>query len=256
MTDRGDQHSPSKIRDIEPDLLLDGRVLLAQPKFGYRAAIDPVLLAASLSVRPGERVLDLGCGVGAAALCLAARCSNADIVGLEREPELIAIARQNATANATGFQVFEGDVRWPPAALAPESFDQVLCNPPYHAARTTQPSPDALRRVANRESEAKLLDWVATALRLLKPRGRLTLIHRADRLGDLFACLNDGFGELTVFPLWPHRGQEAKRIILRARKGSATPSRVLSGLVLHETHGGFTKECDAVLRGGQGLHLG
>jgi len=237
------------------DRLLDGRVVLRQPVAGYRSAIDPVFLAAAVPAHPGERVLDLGCGVGAALLCLLARVPGLQMVGLELDAELARAAGDNARRNGHGDRVLAiaGDMRRPPPRLAPGSFDHVLCNPPQHAAERTRPAADAARARANREGDAGVVDWVATAAAMVRPKGSVNFVHRADRLDELLGALHGRLGEIVVFPLWPGGGRPAKRVILRARKGVATPLVLLPGLVLHEADGSFTAAAEAVLRGGQAL---
>ncbi|MGF1608089.1 MAG: tRNA1(Val) (adenine(37)-N6)-methyltransferase [Kiloniellales bacterium] len=247
--------SPGVSPGISEDRLLGGRLLLRQPVEGYRVAIDPVLLAAAVPAAPGERALDLGCGVGAAALCLARRVAGVLVDGLEREPLLVRLARENAALNdlADAVRVFEGDVRTPPVgmragALAPERHDHVLCNPPYLERGAATPSPKVLRAAANLESEATLGDWVAAALGMARPGGSVSFIHRADRLDALLAVLADGAGEAVVFPLWPKDGKPAKRVIVRAWKGRAGGYVTAPGLVLHQADGRFTDAAEAVLR--------
>ncbi len=236
--------------EVSEDRLLGGRVRLRQPKGGYRVAIDPVLLAASIRARPGERLADLGCGVGAAALCLLVRLPGIEVVGLEIQDELAALARANASANGLGeaFRVFAGDVRDPPPALAAGSFDQVLCNPPYHRAAAGRPPSSPGRALASQETGTRLEDWIESSLRLLRHKGRLTFIHRADRLDELYAALAGRAGGIDLLPLWPDRKRPAKRVIVTARKGVAAPGRLLQGLVLHGPDGAFTAEATAILR--------
>ncbi|MEQ9335273.1 methyltransferase [Thalassobaculum sp.] len=241
---------------VSEDALLGGRLRLRQPRDGYRAAIDPVLLAAAVPLRAGERVLDLGCGAGAVFLCLLAREPALTVTAVERDPAMAALARSNASLNGFGerVEVAEVDV----ATLLPDwragDFDQVLSNPPYLPAERADPSPHAGRAAAGVEAGSDLVAWVGRARRCLRHKGRLTMVHRADRLGDLLAAL-DGFGEIVVFPLWPRAGQEAKRVIVTARNGVRSPLRLAAGLVLHDAGGGYTKAADAALRGA-GLDLG
>ena len=243
--------------EVSEDRLLGGRVRLHQPRDGYRAAIDPVLLAASIKARPGERLADLGCGVGAVALCLLARLPGIEVVGLELQEELAALASANASANGLGdvFRVFAGDIRDPPPALAPGSFDQVICNPPYHPATAGRPSPSTGRALARQETGARLEAWIEASLRLLRHKGRLTFIHRADRLDELYPALAGGAGGIDLLPLWPDRQKSAKRVIVTARKGVAAPGRLLQGLVLHRPDGEFTPEASAILREAAALPL-
>ena len=243
--------------EITRDRLLGGRLELAQPRRGYRVAVDAVLLAAAVAPRPGERVLELGTGVGASALCLALRVPGIDVTGLELQPHLAALAADNIAANRLQdrVRVVTGDLRCPPSDLAPASFDRVMANPPYLRAGAHTPSPDRSRATANGEEAegADLEAWIAAAARLLRPMGTFTLIHRADRLDEAIALLHKEFGGLVVYPLWPRAGVAAKRVLLTARLGAASPARLAAGLVLHGEGGGFTAAAEAVLRDGGGL---
>lgn len=232
------------------DALLGGRVRLRQPVEGYRVAIDPVLLAAAVPAGPTDTVLDIGCGVGAAGLCLAARVPGCRIVGLEREAALARLAETNAAENeiSARLAIIEGDLLDPPAALVPGSFTQVMANPPFLEAAKASPSPLAAKASAAIEGEATLADWLRFALGMLGNKGGLTLIHRADRLGDILAGLAGRAGGVIVFPLWPGAGKPAKRILVHARKGSAAPLVLAPGLVLHRADGGNTEAAEAILR--------
>jgi len=239
------------------DALLGGRVWLRQPRDGYRAAVDPVLLAAAVAARPGERLLELGCGAGAVFVCLTARLPGLAVVAVERDPVMAALARGNAAGNgvAARVTVVEADLAALPPGWEEGGFDQVAANPPFLPAGRADPSPHPGRSAAGVEAGADLAAWIDRAHACLKPKGRLTLIHRADRLADLLAALAPRFGGIVVFPLWPKPGRSAARVIVAARKGVRTPLRLAAGLVLHEADGGYTKAADAALRGA-GLDLG
>jgi len=232
--------------EVSEDGLLDGRVRLLQPRGGYRAAIDPVLLAAAARLGPEARVLDLGCGTGAAALCLAARRADAQVWGIERQPEYAALARRSAELSglAARVTVAEGDAL-DRAAVPAGSFDAAIANPPYFLSGN--PAPDAGRAAAHHGGAADLTLWVMAAARALKPRGGLTLIHQAERLDDVLAALAPSFGAVEVIPLWPKAGRVAKRVLVRGEKGRKTRMTLLPGLVLHREDGNFTAAARRIL---------
>ncbi len=249
---------------VTEDGFLGGRLRLRQPAEGYRAAIDPVLLAAAVPAMAGQRVADLGCGVATAGLCLMARVSGLAVTGLELQPALATLAEENAALNArlndggARLRVLQGDVASPPPELAAEGtdrggFDHVMLNPPYLEPGAVRLPEQPLRRIAMVEGPATLDTWLACALGLLAPRGSLTVIHRADRIERLLSLLAPHCGDIAIFPIWPRRGEAAKRILLQARKGHGGAPRLLAGLVLHDSEGAYTAEAQAVLRDAQGL---
>jgi len=244
--------------EISEDALLGGRVRLTQLAAGYRVAIDPVLLAAAVPARAGEQVLDVGTGVGAAALCLAMRVAGCRVAGLEVQRALVRLANDNAKLNGLDDRVvvMEGDLLRPPPRLAPGGFDHVMTNPPHLEPGRGTESPSPGKSAANVEGEARLGAWLAFCLAMVRPKGSVAVIHRADRLDAVLAALYRKAGEIVVFPLWPMAdGRAARRVIVRARKGIETPARLAYGLVLHRPDGRFTEAVEAVLRRGAALEL-
>jgi tRNA1(Val) A37 N6-methylase TrmN6 len=240
---------------ITEDGILGNRIRLRQPAEGYRAAIDPVLLAAAVEAAEGDTVLDVGTGTGAAALCLAERAPGFGIAAIEIQPELAALAHENAALN--GFEdritVRQGDVMDCKYIFPTEPFDQVMTNPPYFEPGESTPPPDPSRRLAHVHDSAGLADWIGACLSLLRPGGIFTIIHRAERLGALLGAIEPVAGEANIFPLWPGSVKPARRVIVRARKGIRAPSVLHPGLVLHGPSGGYTEEAEQVLRHAQPL---
>lgn len=235
---------------LTEDALLGGRVRLLQSRRGYRVAIDAVLLAAAVDPAAGERVLDLGAGVGSVGLCLAKRMPDCTILGIELQPALAQLAERNATRNGLGgrMRTLVHDVAQPwPRTLS--LFDQVASNPPYLAAAVADPSPDPSKALATVESSADLARWLEVATGALKPAGTLTLIHRSDRLEEIAAHLiRLGCGSLTVKRLPP-----AARVLVRARRSEAPSLTESPPLVLHRPEGGYTEAAEAILRHGAPL---
>jgi tRNA1Val (adenine37-N6)-methyltransferase len=241
--------------DLSDDKFLCGRLRLLQPLKGYRAATDPVLLAAACAARSGDRVLDLGCGAGAVSLCLAARVPGLHLYGLEVQAGYADLARRNAERNGMNMQVHEGDLEKMPAALR-VGFDHVLMNPPYYPpAGTPSPVPSRARAM---QVALPLRTWAGTGARRLVPGGWMTIICGADGLPDVLSGM-DKMGSVAVLPLSPRQGRAAQRIIVQARKGGRGPFRLLAPLVLHagDSHDGdrenYTQEASDILRHGSDL---
>ncbi len=237
------------IPSMEPvpteDALLGGRVRLLQPVRGYRVAIDAVLLAAAVDAAPGAQVLDLGAGVGAVGLCLAARVADCTVTGIEVQPALAGLAERNAALNSMSERVrtIVHDLAQPlPPGL--KRFDHVATNPPYLPAAVADPSPNPAKALATVESTAGLARWLAVATGAAKPAGTLLLIHRNDRLEEIVGQLGRlGWGDITVKRLPP-----AARVLVRARRSAMPMRREAPPLVLHRPEGGYTDEAEAVLR--------
>ncbi|MGB3147777.1 MAG: methyltransferase [Paracoccaceae bacterium] len=244
--------------DLTIDGFLGGRLMVAQPRYGYRAATDPVLLAAATPARSGQSVLELGCGVGVASLCLLHRLPDLAVTGLERQADYAELAQQNSRRNNLPLTVLTGDLGNAPPSLRRESFDHVIANPPYFRAGGGTAAQDPGRESAQRE-ETPLGIWVDAALRRLKPGGWLTMIHLAERLPDLLVASHDRAGSAEILPVAAREGRAASRIILRLRKGGKAPARLLPPLVLHDgSHhrvdgDDFTALARAVLRDGAAL---
>lgn len=237
------------------DGFLGGRIRVLQPRDGYRAATDPVLLAAAVPARAGDTVLELGCGAGVASLCLGYRVPGIAITGVERQAAYAELARRNAAANALPLTVVEADLAALPAGLRAQTFDHVIANPPYYPDGSGTAARDAGREAAQRE-ETPLHLWVETGLRRLKPGGHLTIIQQADRLPALLSAVAERTGGIVVLPLAGREGRAAGRVILQARKGSRAAFRLLAPFVLHEgaTHRrdgeNFNLTAERILRDG------
>ncbi|MBH0238127.1 tRNA1(Val) (adenine(37)-N6)-methyltransferase [Methylobrevis albus] len=241
------------------DGFLGGRLQLAQPADrGHRAGLDAVMLAAALPEGSRGRVADLGAGVGAVGFCVAARLGDVTVTFAERAPATLELLARNIAANAPAlgdrFSIAAVDIEAPAAVreaagLTPAAFDHVLMNPPFHAAGRGRASPDPARAEAHVAGPETLERWVRVAAGLLGARGTLTMIWRADGLGDVLAALDRRFGGIDVLPLFPHAFEPAGRVILRGRIGSRAPLALLPGFVLHEPDGGFTPAAAAVLAG-------
>jgi len=248
--------------DLTDDAVLGGRVRLWQPRRGHRFGHDAILLAAATPVRDGSRAVDLGAGVGAAGLALAARVPGLRVTLVEISSGLAALAALNAARNqlsgrvdAVALDVAASPADYAAAGLPPASCDAVLMNPPFNDPTRHRPSPDRRRRDAHDLAPSSLATWIETAARLLRESGVLTVIFRAEGLIDLLGALAGRFGAITVLPVHGKPGAPAIRIIAGAVKGSNAPPAILPALVLAAEDGASTDAAEAVLRRGGELTL-
>ncbi len=251
-------------RDVSDDAFLGGALSILQPRNGYRAGLDAVMLAAAVSAGSGRpsRVLDVGAGVGTAGLCLARRAPFAEVVLLEKEPQLAALATENVARNdlAGRVRVVTGEVGAPAVelralGLVEESFAHVMANPPFHDTDAGTVPPDALKAGAHVMPDAELDAWARLMARMTAPGGEATIIHKADALARLLAVLDARFGALKVLPLHPRTGAAAHRVLVQGIKGSRGPLQILPGFVLHQDGNTFTGPAQAILRHGAPLPM-
>ena len=239
--------------------LLGGRLRLRQPRPGYRAGMDAALLAAACDAEAGERVLEAGCGAGAALLQAAARRPGARLAGVERDGAALALARENIALNGLEGRVeaIGGDVAQGFRALGLERFDLAMTNPPFFDDPGALRAPHPARRGAYMADDG-LAAWVGFLAAAVRDGGRMVAIHRADRLADLLALMGEKGGSLQVRPVQPFADAPAKRVLVRAVRGGRAPLKLLSPLVLHPREGGakHTPEAEAILRGEAGLEWG
>ena len=236
---------------VTNDHLLNGRVQLRQPVRGYRAGLDAALLAAACDAKPGQRVLEAGCGAGGALLAAASRCPDVRFTGVERDPDALALARENITLNdwQDRVEAVEGDVAVRFSSLGLEPFDAAMTNQPFFDDSGALRGPAPERRAAWMADDG-LAAWIGFMSKGVREGGSLTLIHRADRLADILALLGEKCGGIQILPIHPFADEPAKRVLVRATKTGKAPLRLLPALVLHDRDGDKHRpEVEAILRG-------
>lgn len=240
------------------DRILDGRAILLQPKNGFRAAIDPILLAASVPADPGDQVLDVGSGSGAATIALLARVQGISVTGMDVQPGLVAMATRSASRNDFDAlaRFIHVDIARPNAAINAMMFDHVMSNPPFLPADGGQRPRDPARALATLESTADLKAWIEFMDARLRDRGTLSIIHRTDRVPEIIDALGDGYGDLKVMACVPvDDGRAVKRSIVQAVKGAPSSEITQGRLVLHSANGDYTEAAQAILRDGHKLTI-
>ena len=239
--------------DYGEDYLLDKRVKIFQPDDGYRASVDAVFLSALVgSAAPGERILDIGSGTGAVSLCLAHRFPACEITGLEIQPRLVELSSLSAAANGfANLRYLNRDIRRPLPDIANCSFHHVISNPPY--AEHDMPSPNPGKAFAHNGKNFSLSGWISFCLKMLRPQGCFYMINRAEAITEILACLHGRMGAVRIVPLFSKPGQDAKRVIVAARKDSKAPAVICPGLTVHNSDGSYTPAAHKILRLGFSL---
>jgi tRNA1(Val) A37 N6-methylase TrmN6 len=240
--------------EFTEDAFLGGQLRLRQPRSGHRAGHDAMLLAAATPARSGDRVVDFGAGVGAAGLAVANRVAGIQLVLVEIDETLAALARGNAASNAIAADVIVLDIASAAGAfatvgLSPDSVDVVLMNPPFNDAARHRVSPDKAREIAHVATTATLETWIHAGRRILKSGGVLALIWRADGLAEVLAALDRGFGSLAILPVHGDAATPAIRVLIRAVKGGKAPIRIHAALLLNDESALPNKQVQEILAG-------
>lgn len=247
--------------DLTHDQFLGGRLTISQPKSGYRAGVDPVLLAAATPARPGQSVLELGCGSGVASLCLSARVDGVSVTGVELQPDYAELARRNAEHLRVDMSVVTADLRDLPSELRTRSFDHVIANPPYFQRQAGTASAEPGREIGL-AGDTPLQDWMSVAAKRLHPKGGVTMIQDMRRLPDmLIASAKTDLGSIEVLPIASRAGRRPHLLLFRARKGGRAAFVMHAPLIMHEgarhmvDGESYSADVSAILRDGAALNF-
>lgn len=242
-------------QDFTKDDFLGGLISLKQPEKGYRITSDTVLLAATLKTKPGERIIDIGAGSGGILSCFAARAGKAaddvTMTGVDIQADLLMLARENNKS----ITYIDGDILNEISGCEPNSFHHVVTNPPYYEKGKISKSPYKSKAIAHGIDMDDLTIWIERCIRMVRPKGYLSLVHRADRLDDILCALKPKAGSIIVYPLYSKAGNDANRVIIRAQKGGKGLLSLKSGLIMHKSDGKYTEAAENILRHAQFLDI-
>ena len=240
----------NKDENTTVDDFLGGLIKLSQPKIGYRATSDAVMVAAAVPAKEGETILDVGCASGIVGLCIGARVPNLSITGVEIQPELVELACQNAALNGQNLTVIKADISKKVPELHGIQFHHVVTNPPFYTetpARQSQQVEMAYKQVV------PLKKWIDFCLRHLRAKGTFTIIHRAESVPEILSLLNGRLGGIRLIPIWPKQGVNPKRVIIQGIMNSKKPFEIHTGFVMHHHDDTRTDEAERIMREGVSL---
>ncbi|MBQ9738232.1 MAG: methyltransferase [Alphaproteobacteria bacterium] len=240
----------NKDENTTVDDFLGGLIKLRQPKIGYRATSDAVMVAAAVPAKEGETILDVGCASGIVGLCIGARVPNLSITGVEIQPELVELACQNAALNGQNLTVIEADISKKVPELHGIQFHHVVTNPPFY---TETPARQSRQVEMAYKQVVPLKKWIDFCLRHLRAKGTFTIIHRAESVPEILSLLNGRLGGIRLIPIWPKQGVNPKRVIIQGIMNSKKPFEIHSGFVMHHHDDTRTDEAERIMREGVSL---
>lgn len=230
------------------DDFLGGKIKLKQGD--YKATSDAVLLAAAVPAKSGETILDVGCGNGVVALCIMARVPNLKATGLEIQPQMIELAKQNVLLNKMDLEVVEGDVSNPPHEWKERQFHHVLTNPPYFTEDMLYQNEVTAKA---HKVQTPLATWLDFCIKKVRAKGTLTIIHRTEAVPEILSILHGRMGKITLIPLWPKENVQPKRIIIQATMNSRTPFQIHNGFILHNADDTRPDAIEKIMRSAEPL---
>lgn len=245
--------------ETSEDSFFRGKFFAVQPiGNGHRSGSDALLIAAGLPKGATGKLVDLGSGTGVAGLAAIYQNPDLSVLLVEKNPLMVQLANRTLqmTKNAMlarrakilAADVTLSGIKRSEAGLEDTSADFVIMNPPYNY-EGQRVSPNALKAEAHVMGMSGLDSWVRTAAAILKANGTLIMIYRAEKLGEIIACSQGRFGDLSIIPIYSREGERAKRILVKMTKGSKAPLSLLPGILMHDGEGGPTPIAQSLLNG-------
>jgi tRNA1(Val) A37 N6-methylase TrmN6 len=235
------------------DYLLDKKVKIFQPVDGYRASTDAVFLSSLLDskkVKKDDTILDVGSGTGAISLCLASRLKDVKITGIDIQKDLVELSNMSSKEN--GYDSFltyiNTDIR-KKTSLPSGTFSFVITNPPY--SDHDMPSPNESKKLAHNHQDFDLTGWLSFCLKMLKPKGYLLVINRAEAINEIITAIDKKAGSINILPIYSKLGQDAKRVAIIAQKTAKGITKILPPFYTHNEDGSYTDKAQSILRLGK-----
>ena len=221
------------ITGLTKNKFLGNKLDIFQLSDGYRGNMDSVLVAASVAAESGQKILELGCGNGVALCCLLYRIGGLEVYGIEIDKRASDICRKNIILNKFEATIFNSDIVTSIRELKSVSFDHIFMNPPYFKRNSVKKSPTPSSSQAKIEA-VPLSKWLSVAKKRCKPKGKITIIQRVERLPEIIKCLSGNFGKITVQPISSFKNTSPKTVIVQATKSSRAAFKLLSPKIVHK----------------------
>ena len=226
------------------DLQRNGLKII-QKTNGFCFGMDAVLLSGFASVKPGERVLDLGTGTGIIPLLLSAKTEGEHFTGLEIQPEIAAMAERSVHLNhlEDKISIVNGDIKEASRIFGSASFDVVTTNPPYMNDAHGLKNPTEMKAISRHEILCTLEDVVREGAKVLKPGGRMFMVHRPHRLIEIIQVMKQYKLEPKRMKLvHPFQDKDANMVLLEAVRGGGSWMKAEAPIIVYKEPGVYTDE--------------
>lgn len=243
--------SPPDSTHLTRDTFFDGRLVVYQNKAGYRFSIDSILLAGYIRPKKESRLMDLGCGCGIISLMLAYRFPALRFYGVEIQPSLASLARQNVMENKMDdrVRILERDMKALTQKISRGPMDIIFCNPPFGRACSGRINPNAERALARHEIKVSLKEITAVTRRMLRTGGRFFIIFPAERITDLLCRMRaDQIEPKRIRMVHSFETDSPKRILVEGIAGGQPGTSIDLPLAIYRAEGVYTDEVQHLLR--------
>lgn len=230
--------------EFTEDFILNESIKIIQPKHGYRVAIDPILLADQVELKKNQSILDVGCGVGTISLILKYLENSQAVTSIDIDKNMIEFCKKNSEINNLPLNIIHHGIDFD--FFKNMNFDCVVTNPPFYDSNNFRIS--KTKKFANFET-IDVKTWLLFCVKRLKPGGHLYVIHLAEKLPQILSAISNKVGKIEIIPIYSYQNSNAKRIIVKCKKGSKESLKILPPIISHDETGNYSSSLKKILNG-------
>ena len=231
-------------RDETVDDLQNGFSII-QKKHSFRYGVDAVLLADFADIKHKHSVIDLGTGTGIIPILIYSRKRPVEITAVEIQKDMADMAVRSVRLNGLekNIKVLCMDIKDAPTLLGKSRYDCVVTNPPYMKKECGINNPSETKAIARFEILCSLEEILIAARELLKPGGKLFMVHRTDRLADIiYEMRNIGIEPKRIRFVHPSIGKRPNLLLIEGARGGNKELKFMDPLYIHDENGEYTEE--------------
>jgi len=216
-------------------------------------SLDSILLANFVTINKNiKNIMDIGCGNAPIPLVLTTK-TNANITGVEIQKDVYDLAVKSVKYNKCDNQitVINDDINSLYKKYESDSFDVITCNPPYFKVNEkTKQNISEYKKIARHELTLNLEDICKISRKLLKNNGVLALVHRPDRMIEIFDTMRkNNIEPKRIQFIYPKYGENCNLILVEGTKNGKSGIKILKPLIVHDKEGNYTEEVKRLFRG-------